>query len=361
MRVHLEKIMSHKAFWCLLLIAMAASASVTPVRADPSGRAATPASTERAGVSIPNTRRMDFVSKVNGHRYSINVAIPVRPAPAKGYGVLYVIDGDFFFASATEVVRGHANAPEGVVVVGIGYPNDRSWVQSVFARRGPFSASFNDEPRPRAAQDLERAYDLTLPASDLDMAAQTLAGYPKQKSENVGGLDDFLKIIETEVKPRVTALAHIDSANQVLFGDSYGGLAALHALFVEPNAFRTFIIGSPSIWWNNKAVLADEARFAEAVSTGQASPRVIVTMGALESSPLMFPAGWKMDPAAVETYLHMSRMVENGAELVTWLKSVHGGPGYVVADYVVFDKLGHAIAPWPALAWGINFAFPITP
>src|ERR1700730_9992422 len=41
------------------------------------------------------------------------------------------------------------------------------------------------------------------------------------------------------------------------------------------------------------------------------------------------------------------------------LNAANPDPGYVAADYVVFDKLGHAIAPWPALACGINFAFTI--
>jgi hypothetical protein len=160
------------------------------------------------------------------------------------------------------------------------------------------------------------------------------------------------------VKPRVAALTHIDSANQVLFGDSHGGLAALHALFVEPSAFRTFIIGSPTtIWWNNKAVLADEAKFAATVSAGQASPRVLVTMGGLESTPLRFPPSWGLN-SNMAAFIHMARMVENADELVKRLKAVHGGPSYEVADYVVFDKLSHAISPWPALAWGVFFAFP---
>jgi predicted alpha/beta superfamily hydrolase len=311
-----------------------------------------------AEVSIPNTRRIDFVSKVNGHRYSIRMALPFQPVPAKGYPVLYVLDGDFFFASATEIVRGSANVPQGVVVVGLCYPSDAAWIQSVRERRGAFAAQFAEDLPARGAQDLERNYDLTLPVSDKDLAAQSLPGSRGLKSENVGGVDEFLKTIESEVKPRVAAVTHIDPTNQVLFGDSHGGLAALHALFVEPNAFRTFIIGSPTIWWNNKAVLADEAKFAEAVSAGKASPLVIVTMGGLESTPLRYPPSWGLNGTTAAAFVRQARMVENADELVKRLKALRGGPGYEVADYVVFDKLSHAISPWPALAWGVYFAFP---
>jgi uncharacterized protein len=295
-----------------------------------------------AEVSIPNTRRLEVTSAVNGHRYSINVALPFEPAPPKGYGVVYVLDGDMYFASAAEAVRGPDKAP-GVVVVGIGYPDDPAYVQSVLSQRGPIAPLFDGLPSFRIAPYLERLYDLTLPTGDQALVEMSQQGLPKYRSKDFGGLDDFLKTIETEVKPRVAALVPIDLANQAIFGHSLGGFAALHALFVEPDAFRTFIIASPSIFWNNKAVLADKDKFAAAVNSGQASPRVLVAIGADESTPTELPSNWAM--------------VGNGRDLVAWLKTLHGGPNYVVEDYAVFDKTTHAYSPWPALSRGISFAF----
>jgi predicted alpha/beta superfamily hydrolase len=215
-----------------------------------------------------------------------------------------------------------------------------------------------DVPRFRSAPGFARWYDLTLPATDRELDSQREANGTKLKSELVGHVDDYLKMIETEVKPRVAAMVHIDPKNQALFGDSLGGLATLHALLVEPGAFRTFIIGSPSIWWNNKKVLADEPKFAAAVSSGKASPRVLVTMGSEESTPPNpVPASWKMTSAEITAILKHARMVENARDFVAWLKTVHGGPGYVVADYKPFDDLDHGAASWAALARGIPFAF----
>jgi predicted alpha/beta superfamily hydrolase len=197
-----------------------------------------------------------------------------------------------------------------------------------------------------------------LPATDRELDSQREISGPGLKSELVGHVDDYLKMIETEFKPRIAAMVHINPKNQALFGDSLRGLATLHALLVEPNAFRTFIIGSPSIWWNNKAVLADEPKFAMAVTSGKASPRVIVTMGSEESTPPNpVPASWKTTYAALAASLKNSRMVENGRDFVAWLKSVHGSPGYVVADYKPFEDLDHGAASWAALARGIPFAF----
>jgi hypothetical protein len=197
-----------------------------------------------------------------------------------------------------------------------------------------------------------------LPATDRELESQREAIGTRLKSELVGHVDDYLKMIETELKPRIAEMVHINPKNQALFGDSLGGLATLHALLVEPGAFRTFIIGSPSIWWNNNEVLADEPKFAAAVTSGKASPRVIVTMGSEESTPPNpVPASWKMTYAELTAILKNARMVENGRDFVAWLKTVHGGPGYVVADYKPFDDLDHGAASWAALARGIPFAF----
>jgi len=180
-------------------------------------------------------------------------------------------------------------------------------------------------------------------------------------SKNVGGLDDFLKTIETELKPRIALLAPTDPANQAITGGSLGGLAVLHALFVEPNAFRSFIIASPSIWWNNRAVLADEANFAADVSAGRASPHVLLTIGSEESTPpKVIPSGWNIDHAALAAEYSKARMVENSRELAARLEAIHGSVGYVF-EYAVFDKQLHSLSAWPTLGRGIPFAFPAVP
>jgi predicted alpha/beta superfamily hydrolase len=294
-----------------------------------------------AEVAIPNTRRIDFTSRVNGHRYSISVALPFEASSGRGYGVLYVLDGFSYFASATEAVRGPEKAP-GVLVVGIGYPDDPTYVNNVIARRGPVPALYDGLPSFRFDAYLERLYDLSLPTSEQTLVSFSHDGFPKWPKEHFGGLDDFLKIIETEVKPRVAALAPIDPDNQAIFGHSFGGYAVLHALFNEPNAFRTFIIASPALFWDNKHVLADREKFATAVKEGRASPRVLVTVGS-EEKPPAFPPDWAM--------------IENGRALVTWLKSLHGSADYQVEDYAVFAGVSHSFSPWPALARGVSFAF----
>ena len=320
---------------------------------DPAQRIGTPL---LAAVSIPNTQRFEITSTVNAHRYAISVALPYEPCPKQGCGVLYVLDGDFYFASAADAVR-KGNAP-GVAVVGVGYPDDPAFVRGVLARHQPLPALLNSMAQSQAAVELERTQDLTLAATDEELAAQRQVTAYELTATDVGGLDDFLKTLETDVKPRIATLITLDSSNQAIFGHSLGGLAVLHALFTNPGAFRTFIIASPAIWWNERAVLLDESQFAQAVRSGAAEPRVLLTVGGEESTaPKVVPSNWGMSAAEVDSALQRARMVENVRELAVRLTALRASTGYV-AQYAVFDQQDHGISPWPALGRGISFAFP---
>ena len=305
-------------------------------------------------VVIEKAVRVDFRSEVNHRAYSLTLGSPLVPFPEKGCPVLYVLDGDFYFGSAVEAAR---QCAPGAVVVGIGYPKEEAHIESVLGRHRHMPAFINEQPASRAATYLERLYDLTLPASDEALAGD-LGETLGVRAENVGGLDTFLTIIETEIKPRVAAMVPTDSANQAIFGHSLGGLAVLHALFVEPSAFRTFIAASPSIWWNGRAVLAGETKFARAVGAGTANPRVLITMGSEEETPDPRCAEKSgLDSAEQAALVRRHRMVENARELTERLKALRGSRAFEVAEYVLFPKQHHDGAAWPALGRAVAFAF----
>jgi predicted alpha/beta superfamily hydrolase len=319
------------------------------------GAVAQPASAPPAEVTIPNSRVIDFVSSVNKHRYRINIALPDVPPPPQGYRVLYLFDGNGYFGSVAEAVRMNGNAVD-VVVVGIGYPDTPEFISDSEARYpAPVGMLAQVPPRMRARMR-ERTYDLSLPMSDAVLAEETPAALGTRSAREVGGIDELLKTIEQDVKPRVAALTTIDAKNQALFGHSLGGLAVLRALFTEPGAFRTFIAASPSIWWGNRAVLAGETGFTATVAAGKASPRVLITMGSEEGAmPSKLPPGY--DKAQVAKMMERSRMVDNARELAARLAAIKGAPGYQVGDYAVFAQQGHGISVWPAIGRAVEFAF----
>src|SRR3546814_5939847 len=64
-----------------------------------------------------------------------------------------------------------------------------------------------------------------------------------------------------------------DVCSSDLYGHSLGGLFALHMLYTRPGAFRTIIAASPSIWWDNQAILAEERAWRTRVEQGAAPTR----------------------------------------------------------------------------------------
>ncbi len=341
----------------VLSLAAAPSAFAQPAPTPPPAAKAVPAE-----VWIADTRRVEFTSKVNGHTYAIDIAYPVAAPPAKGYPVIYVLDGEVYFASVTEAVRVNGNAPQ-AIVVGIGYPaEDAAW-------RAPYLAKYAMPPPNMSAMraggmalSIARTYDLTTPMDEATLKQMSPPGM-KVTTADAGGVDDFLKIIETEIKPRVDDLAaeqglKIDHADQTLFGHSLGGLAVVEALFTEPNAFRTFVAASPSIWWVNKAVLAKEAGFAAQVKAGKTTPRILITVGGEEQTAPHLPPSMAAMQAQIEAQIKMARMVDNACDLAVRLKALPGAAGYEVADCAVFPHQEHGISVWPAIGRAVAFAFP---
>ena len=280
-----------------------------------------------------NARIIDFTSKVNGRAYRLFVSIPTRrPVPAEGHAVLYLIDGNLHFGIAVDTARIQACWPDVIdpVVVGIGYPTD--------------SVS--------QALDL-RMIDLTTPIAAERLKQGFIAKMPPP-SEGFGGMDNYLRVIEEEVKPRVEAMVAINRQEQVLMGHSLGGLTTLHALFRHPGTFQQFVSISPSIWWNDRAVLAHEAAFSERVRAGEVSARALITVGGLESTMRFVPGL----PASEQDFRDMTeecRMVPNTTELGARLAAL-AAPGLHV-ETVVHEGDDHNMVPPAGIARGVRFAF----
>ena len=305
------------------------SSSVSAV-AEPARPAAEPASGGSA--TLPVSRQFDFKSAINGRSYRVQVAIPFAPAPQNGYAVLYMLDGDAYFGTYSFAARMRALLGElqPAVVVGIGYPEGESDLKAVFVRR---------------------QYDLTPTPIDPKEAAQ--AGLSTDPTA-LGGADAFLQVIEREVKPRVAALLPVDSSRGILFGHSLGGLFALHTLFTHPESFRTYLVLSPSIWFNHQVVLGNEAKFAAAVKSGKIAPQVFVAVGGDEETlPVALPPG--MTREQVVKSIAEASMIRNAMDLGERLKALPGVAGYAARSRV-FDGETHISVPWASVGPFLNFA-----
>ncbi len=279
----------------------------------------------------------DFTSAVNGRAYRVQVALPVAPPPPGGYPVLYVTDGSGFFGAFNDVVRvrtmGGEVAP--AVIVGISYPEDDMMVQMT-----------------------RRTLDLTEVDADSDMKAQ--AAKAGGKPGEYAGADNFLKIIETEIKPRVATVTKVDPARSVLYGHSLGGLFALHVLFTHSEAFQTYLVSSPSIWWHGKDVLKDEGVFSKRVGEGKIAPRIFILVGGEEQTmPTALPPGMTEDQKAqVAKSVASAAMVDNASALAARLAALKGAPGYRVESRVYAGE-SHMSVPFASFNTLASFALPV--
>jgi uncharacterized protein len=190
-----------------------------------------------AGFVLAGTECIEVCSSVSGREYRIMLATPQSPPPAAGYPVIYLLDAEMCFGTAVEAVRWQTKPPKGydpAVVVGIGYPSRLDRVR-------------------------ERFLDYTTPADPAHLPVRG-NGEPWPP---LGGADAFLDFIEQELMPAVEARYLVDRSRQAFIGHSMGGYLVLHALFTRTRVFRTYVAGSPSIWWNGHALLEEESAFRQ--------------------------------------------------------------------------------------------------
>ena len=128
-----------------------------------------------------------------------------------------------------------------------------------------------------------RARDLTQ-VTDAD-AEKEMAQYWTQSMPDVGtgGAAEFLRFINHEIKPYITSQFRVNHDDSTYAGYSLGGLFGLYALFNQPDSFKRYVIGSPSIWWANRDILQHENAYASGHSDLEA--RVFMSSGELEEPP----------------------------------------------------------------------------
>jgi uncharacterized protein len=160
----------------------------------------------------------------------------LRAAPAAGPAVLYLTDANGYFGLAVDLIRSmqlSRHLPP-LLVVGIGY------------RAGAIAETIPARTR-----------DLT-PTSDPAFARL----FPGQTA--MGGAAAMLAFITGELMPWTARNYGADPAGASFFGHSFGGLFGSYVLLREPAVFRSYIIASPSLWWDNDAIFALEERYAQA-------------------------------------------------------------------------------------------------
>ena len=230
----------------------------------------------------------DLQSRITDTRYRLFVSAPSTPAPAAGWPVLYVLDGNALFpALATQAraadLRAERSGAEPVLVVGIGYP-------------------------------VEGLYDMPARAQDYTPSPRHTEVEPDRQRD----ADDFARVIEEEIKPLIAAQYSVDQSRQTLFGHSYGGLFTLHVLLHSPASFSGYVAASPSIWWDQHSLLEAVPSFVGNTEGQPRKPRLLLSVGLAEEPSA--DAGGDQRTAL----LRQRRMVSNVKALFTQLQPLTG-------------------------------------
>lgn len=93
--------------------------------------------------------------------------------------------------------------------------------------------------------NVDRRRDFTFPTS----IEQDKTDFP-----TTGGSEKFMAFIEKELQPFVESNYKV-STEKILIGQSFGALLATEVLLKKPALFGTYIIISPSLWWDNESLL----------------------------------------------------------------------------------------------------------
>jgi len=212
-------------------------------------------------VQIFGTEVRPLTSKaVEGMEYQIYTALPEGyESSSETYPVLYFLDAWAQFGILKQsywLLRFYNEVPP-LLLVGIAFEGD--------------------------AQDLlyYRARDYTPTIVPPEKLSPEIAPLTPVS----GGAPNFLRFLETELFPTIEAEYRADKSDRAIFGVSYGGLFATYILFNRPELFQRYLLGNPSLWWDEEVILEHEENYAK---THESLPaKVFVTIGSEEGKGLI--------------------------------------------------------------------------
>jgi predicted alpha/beta superfamily hydrolase len=183
----------------------------------PTGPQAPAPSPSQSGLVAHQTFTLE--SKALGELRRINVYIPPGYGDAAGatYPLLYMPDGgdaeDFPHVIATVDAAIRAGEMQPLVVVGV--------------------------------ENTERRRDMTGP---------TTVESDKAIALHVGGSAAFRAFFRDELMPAMRARVR-GNGRTAIIGESLAGLFVVETFFVAPDTFDVYIALSPSLWWNDRALV----------------------------------------------------------------------------------------------------------
>lgn len=140
-------------------------------------------------------------------------------SPSKEYPVIYTTDAPYSFPTLVGATRNpmYSGVMKEAIIVSVSYSTDSRGVQS-------------------------RVRDYTSVKAD------------SWKME-AGNADTHIEFFKSDIFPFIESKYRTDTTNRIFIGHSLGGLFGAYILFESPDMFSSYILGSPSVWFNDNSLL----------------------------------------------------------------------------------------------------------
>jgi predicted alpha/beta superfamily hydrolase len=299
-----------KTITILLAAALVLAACSEPARS----QATVAGEVEGRPYQLANTQVWTVPDPVSGRSYDVFVGLPASydKEPDRRYPVVYVTDALYAFpliGSISRRVGGGGEGLEDFILVGLSY-------------------AAGDDPV------VSRNRDYTPTAKGSGGASKGMVH---------GGVAPYADYVRARVLPFVDDRFRTDPKRRVYMGHSYGGLLGAHILFTAPTTFSHYILGSPSLWYDQGHMFGVEERYAAANKDLPAD--VFLYIGAFET---LKPG----DPR----YATTKDMVGDNKRFEERLRS-RGYPGLTLASTVI-DGEDHLTVFPSGFTRGIRRALP---
>jgi predicted alpha/beta superfamily hydrolase len=219
--VSFQKLLRHAGLWLALVCTSAWSASA-PTTA----------------YQIPNTVVHELPSKTSQRSYQVWVDLPASYATSdKKYPVVFVTDPQYAFTlvhGIRHLLGRSGQNIEDFILVGLAHAQG----EDAFTSRSRDYTPTNPLKNPKRDPD-------TYGASEY------------------GGAAAYRDYVESEVFRLIATQYRADMGRKVLIGHSYGALFGAYTLLTKPQMFQSYILGSPSLWFDQRVIQTLEQQYAQ--------------------------------------------------------------------------------------------------
>ena len=246
-----------------------------------------------------------LASSVTGQSHEINVWVPPLVEENQTFPVLYVLDGgieqDFLHIAGLGQLGALSWTFEAPIIVGIKTDN--------------------------------RRYQLTPPVTDPRYS---------EFEDTSGGAEEFHAGIETDIIPFIEN-NFPTTARRALIGESLAGLFVVREFLRHPNTFTDYIAISPSLWWDDRALVREAANL---LTSHDDSPRKLyLTMadegGTMQDGLERLINALRMTPVANLDWTYVDRRTTETHSTI-----YHGAALDALRNHFGYPPYDYGETPW---------------